>query len=497
MSNDKHAPDNRLPIKVDTASNGEFMPQPLERHNVVANAWARDQAQQNAKRLGLSRRSFLTSTCGAASTLLAFNEAHAAFGQQGSYFDIPRIAAVDQDAATHALGKQEFIFDIQGHFVNPAGKWRDPGSPWSPALAKTEPQASCGYSEDVGELRYMGCFDGRAYAKEVFLDSDTDIAVLTFVPTTYDSMPLTIEEAAATRDVIEKMQGSHRLLLHGRVIPNLPGDLDRMSELAEQWKISAWKTYTQYGPTLQSGWWLDDDEFGAPLIERARKLGVKVICIHKGLPLRYPLMGKDNYNYGSCRDVGPVAKKNPDMTFIVYHSGYIAEVEEGPFVPGSGKDGIDTLVQSLIDAGVKPNSNVYAELGSTWRQLMKKPNDAAHAMGKLLKYVGENNVVWGTDCIWYGSPQDQIQAFRAFQISEPLQEKYGYPAMTPTLRAKIFGLNATVPYQIDVPKVRTALADDLVDRERANYANNPNPSFLTYGPKTRREFLRFKKLSEG
>ena len=40
------------------------------------------------------------------------------------------------------------------------------------------------------------------------------------------------------------------------------------------------------------------------------------------------------------------------------------------------------------------------------------------AIGKLLKHVGEDNVLWGTDSIWYGSPQDQIQAFRTFQIAD-------------------------------------------------------------------------------
>ena len=48
---------------------------------------------------------------------------------------------------------------------------------------------------------------------------------------------------------------------------------------------------------------------------------------------------------------------------------------------------------------------------------MRDPDSAAHAMGKLFKHVGEDNVLWGTDSIWYGSPQDQIQAFRTFQIS--------------------------------------------------------------------------------
>ncbi|MEO7560681.1 MAG: amidohydrolase family protein, partial [Nitrosospira sp.] len=136
------------------------------------------------------------------------------------------------------------------------------------------------------------------------------------------------------------------------------------------------------------------------------------------------------------------------------------------------------------------NSNVYAELGSTWRYLMRDPEAAAHALGKLLKYCGENNVLWGTDSIWYGSPQDQIQAFRAFQIAPELRAKYGYPEITPQLRAKIFGLNAARIYSISPEEVKRYTQRDRIARERLAYLEHPEPHFLTYGPKTRREFLR-------
>ena len=85
--------------------------------------------------------------------------------------------------------------------------------------------------------------------------------------------------------------------------------------------------------------------------------------------------------------------------------------------------------------GIPPNANVYAELGSTWRSLIRNPTAAAHGLGKLLKYVGRSNVLWGTDSIWYGSPQDQIQALRVFEISEELREHRTAPAAKPsTLR---------------------------------------------------------------
>jgi hypothetical protein len=115
-------------------------------------------------------------------------------------------------------------------------------------------------------------------------------------------------------------------------------------------------------------------------------------------------------------------------------------------------------------------------------------------MGKLLTHVGENNVLWGTDSIWYGSPQDQIQAFRTFQISTEYQEKYGYPEITPEIRAKVFGLNALQPYNLDLADIRKTFLADTMQREKANALDRNDPTFMTYGPRTRREFLDLLRL---
>ena len=154
--------------------------------------------------------------------------------------------------------------------------------------------------------------------------------------------------------------------------------------------------------------------------------------------------GRRSYEHSQCTDIGVVAKRFPDVNFLVYHSGFVPEVTEGPYRPQG--DGVDTLISSLNKNSVAPGSNVYAELGSTWRFLMRDPEQAAHLVGKLVKHVGPDNVLWGTDSIWYGSPQDQIQAFRTFQIAPQLREKYGYAEITPELRAKIFGRNAAKVY---------------------------------------------------
>jgi predicted TIM-barrel fold metal-dependent hydrolase len=185
------------------------------------------------------------------------------------------------------------------------------------------------------------------------------------------------------------------------------------------------------------------------------------------------------------------------MSFIVYHSGYVAGRKEQAYDADHADDGVNTLIKSLIDNNIAPNSNVYAELGSTWRYLMREPEDAAHVLGKLLKYCGENNVLWGTDSIWYGSPQDQIQAFRAFQIAPELREAHGYPELTRGLKTKVFGLNATVPYKLSVEEVRLRASADRLRQQKANYQNRPNPSYATYGPKTRRQFFDLLRLNGG
>jgi uncharacterized protein len=439
----------RLPIKLDTTSNGEYLPVPLSPVNVKANALAQQIAGENSRRLGISRRRFMVSACGAASTLLAFNSAH---GTAGGFYELSPEAALDEQLARVQTGaaKDELIFDVQGHFVDtPKGNAKGP----------------------------------EVFIKDVFMDSDTDLMVLSFVPSTRDAEPVTIQAADAVRRIVDKLDGTHRLLLHGRVNPNQRGDLEGMDELAQKWGVSAWKTYTQYGPGGK-GYFLSD-EVGLRFIEKARALGVKVICIHKGLPF-----GRQSYEHSQCSDIGVVAKRFPDVKFLIYHSGYVTGVKEGPY--REGNDGIDTLIASLEKNQVKPNGNVYAELGSTWRHLMRDPEQAAHALGKLIKHCGEDNVLWGTDSIWYGSPQDQILAFRAFQIADSYRDRFGYPQMTAALRAKIFGMNAARVYGISAAEIKKVLARDTVTRERIEYAADPQPHFLTYGPKTRREFLRLR-----
>ena len=260
----ENADDGALPIKVDPTSNGEFRPVPLSGAVARANALALGRIGEHARRVGVARRSFLQSLCGAATTLLTLGEAFAAQGNTGGSFRLPKEAAFETAAAEATLAGDEFVFDVQTHLVDPTGAWREnAGRYWEDVLASF-PHGSCGERDPVD------CFAAERFIKHVFLDSDTDLAVLSFVPELPERNPLSLEEAERVRVLVERLQGAHRLFLHAMVVPNAPAvePLKLMGEAAARYPIAAWKCYTQWGPE-GVGWALDSPEVDPVGVRRA------------------------------------------------------------------------------------------------------------------------------------------------------------------------------------------------------------------------------------
>src|SRR5690606_16385143 len=125
------------------------------------------------------------------------------------------------------------------------------------------PQSRCGDPES------FDCLGREALIREVFLDSDTDMAVLSTVPEAPEDNPLSTREAANTRAAVAALEGDHRLLIHALVHPQLPDAFARMERDANEIGIAAWKSYTQWGPN-GDGFFLDDEAYGIPFIEKGR-----------------------------------------------------------------------------------------------------------------------------------------------------------------------------------------------------------------------------------
>ncbi|AKF10267.1 amidohydrolase family protein [Sandaracinus amylolyticus] len=471
----------RLPIKLDPCSNGEYTPRPCSPVIARAQRVAHEIAARSARRLGISRRAFLESSCGAAAVLVALNQAS---GCGGGRYAVSSQATEELALADATMQGDEFVFDVQTHHVDVDRAWYASARPNIGGFLRRTARAWC------DEPSWVQCYSRDRYVREVFMDSDTDLAVLSALWGDEEINANTIEGLAETRERLDRL-GS-RLRIHGIVLPEAHEPArthERMQSLAERWRVSAWKLYPVWGPE-GDGWWLDGDD-GMRVIRRGIELGVPLFAVHKGLPL-----GGLDPEYAKPRDVGPVARAFPDATFLVYHSAYDDAVTEGPHDPRAER-GVDALINTLRDHDIGRDGNVYAELGSAWREVMSRPDEAAHLIGKLLVHLGEDRILWGTDSIWYGSPQDQIQAFRTFEITPELQERFGYPALTPAIKAKIFGLNAARVYGVDPSEMHAAHAGDELARAREEHRARTAPSFTTYGPRTRRELLALDRARGG
>jgi predicted TIM-barrel fold metal-dependent hydrolase len=447
-------PELELPIKLGPCSNGEYRPIPLGAVEQEAIRRTRADADTAARRLGMDRRTFLRSVGGAAlmlGTLAAcHDESNGAKGRRsGGTYRVPKDAATDPGAAKSVLAGDEFVFDVQTHYLDYDLSRGGAGISGIDGLANAFPQRAC------GEADARACFSVEQYLDLLFNQSDTSMMILTAIPIADAVNPLSMPHMEAARHLADRVCGDGRVLLHGGVQPTMGAagaQIDGMQQLREDHPIVGWKVYT-HAPG--DGWWLDDHDADAPQVGEAflakvEAVGPRIVCVHKGF--------SGGSAYASPADIGPAARAHPDLRFVVYHSGFEGGVTEGPY-DERGR-GVDRLVASLRAAGVGPGGNVYAELGSTWWNLVRDPTQAAHVLGKLLLAVGPDNVLWGTDSLWYGSPQDQIQAFRAFEISAELRARYGYPALTADLKRKILGTNALALYAVDAPSTTCEFSRD-------------------------------------
>lgn len=494
------------PLPLGNRSNGEYFHEQTPHERRIRELVLR-RADDEARARGLDRREFLVSSMGMATSLWAINACRT--GGDGDTLGNGYDDAMPGECEPVDL--PEFVFDVQTHHVDPQGAWRETNQGYADLLAGL-PQAACG--PDPFE-----CYSAKKYVELLFLDSDTSIAVLSGIPaaacasgqTSGCGDPLDNRQIVATRELVNELARSQRSVNHAMVTPNvdLPRQLEQMQQVVEELGVAGFKFYPPWGPSGE-GYWLDDPEIGIPAIEKARSLGVRTICVHKGLPLP----GFDQV-HTNPRDVVALAAMYPDMNFIVYHSAWLHGGPgngEGPYDPEGAIDpanperfpattGVNSLLHAVKQHGLPPGSNVYADLGSVWTNLMATPDQAAHVLGKLMLHLGEGNVLWGTDSVFTGSPQPLIEAFRAFRISEQFQETYGYPALDDARKRKILGLNAAPLFGVDPTAVRCRLAQDSLAQRKRALDETLGPRRWTIepglGPRTRREFARLQALSRG
>jgi predicted TIM-barrel fold metal-dependent hydrolase len=236
----------------------------------------------------------------------------------------------------------------------------------------------------------------------------------------------------------------------------------------------------------EKAWFLDDEKVAYPFWEKTRKLGIKNLCVHKGLPL-------SAFNEKACTplDLEKAARDFPDLNFIVYHSGYRGLA--GWISRGTGervkdkptKDPQEIPWISDILRILKKNpkiKNIYFELGSTFHMLSSlAPTTCLHMLGQMIQVAGADHVLWGTDSIWNGSPQSQIDRFRRLKMDEKLIKKFKYAELTDEVKDQVLGLNAAKLFGVDPKKAFKAIKTDKLTQLRKQYRQDPAPSNTQYG----------------
>lgn len=477
--------DPGLPISFEQCSNGEYDPEPVTPPRLEAERTARAEIEDAIGRTGMNRREFLRSASALAICLAAIDGAVSAANdiRPGLFYPFDPASRLDTDAVRSILGPAQFVFDVQGHLLEYD---LDPSTRGDWFWGRQFPQANC---EDEDDPR--ACFATNHFLEEIFIRSDTTMTALSGLPINPEGSPLSNEVMEETRQLVQALSGDQRVVVNALALPQtapVPSVLDEMTRTVEENEIAGWKTFTHFPSGIH--WWLDDHDpdlpqVGAAFVEHLMTLGTPVLFVHKGLSNRS--------RYGSPMDVGPAAAAHPDVSFVVYHSGFEVGVREGPYTEGTANVGVNRLITSVRQAGIGPGENVYAELGSTWWHLLRRPDEAAHVLGKLLVAFGEDNILWGTDSIFYGSPQGQIDAFRAFQIPEEMQDRFSYPPLTRAAKAKILGWNAVDLYGIDPITEPVGFTREDLELARAEH---PVPT-RTWGPRTTEEVRELRAHHRG
>jgi uncharacterized protein len=474
------------PIPTQIVSNGEYLPPPQSETQRRVERRILELADDNGRRLGLSRRQFMQTGCGMAAAFLAMNEIYGA--------DVFQVTAAEarepelMQARAQGLAGQ-FIFDVQTHFVRDdfdhkelLGLAKFAAEHWNPQL-----------KDDTSSLaRYKF----HNYVKEVYYDSDTSIALLSGAP--FDDPTwwlLSNEQIARTREVINDFAGSRRLLAHTVITPKQPGWMEEVDKAIAVYKPDSWKSYTIGDPLAPSKypWRLDDEQVMYPFYEKAVRAGINIICIHKGLlPVDYEKAFPGVWEYATAWDIGKAAKDWPQMTFVVYHSALRAFLE----LPDQAWAEFESTgrIKWASDLAEIPQkfgvNNVYAELGTCFaNSAVAHPKFSAALIGTLIKGMGADHVLWGTDSVWYGSPQWQIEAMRRLEIPEELQKKHGFAALgaaDSATKQMIFGINAARLYGLRLRAAQNApmpaySADRLAKLKDEYELAAREPSNLRYG----------------
>lgn len=486
------------PVPTQVVSNGEYFPMPQTLAQKRVEALICELAGETAKRLGMSRRRFLASSAGMTAAFIAMNEVY------GRFFDVGPLEMLGSARAQGSVPADLFVFDDQLHMIRETMSGplalralaQGAGAAAKAAGFENNPFNAEGLPDEfgrpweawnpaLGQTPITGAnFHLVKFVKDVYLDSQVSVAVLSNAPLglfeppgggkprvprnvdeSLTAMNLTGFQTAAVRDWVNHIAGSTRLLAHGQIFPGRE-NLGFMQQQIDQFHPDSWKGYNIAYTAKVDGhpdselrqWRLDDESVAYPTFELIRnnrkelkeRPGFFNICIHKGLAPAAP----GTPEQGAPGDLPRAARDWPEFNFIIYHACFGPRFFDAEALAAirSGKlrNGVPDLRWLTEFAQIAaPLRNVYAEIGTTFAScVITFPSVCAHMLGQLLKYLGSERIVFGSDSLWYGAPQWQIEAFWRFRIPQDMAKKYGYPDLNEKVKRQILGVNSARLYNL-------------------------------------------------
>ena len=472
------------PIPTQIVASDEFLPIPQTPKQREVEARLQLLADELAHRQGLSRRRFFRTAAGMAAAFVAMNEVY------GPLFEVSRAEAAEPERADERAEQLsgQFILDGHTHFLREDtrlegfARMREAvgKAGWNPSLT--------GKPQTLEDLKFQN------YIKEIYLDSDTKIALISSAPSDIpDDWFLTNPMAAQARARVNDMFGKQRMMSHAIFTPGQPGWLDEVDRAIEQDRPDSFNGYTIGDNTHKElshfPWRMDDQKLVYPFYDKLWKAGIRNVCVHKGL---FPPSVEKQYprlrEYADVRDVGRAAKDWPMLNFVIYHSAYrfpgggTPEEALAQFDQTGRVEWASDLAEIPQKFGV---SNVYGDLGQVFATTtVSQPRLCAAIMGTLIKGLGADHVVWGTDAVWTGAPQWQIEGLRRLEIPEDMQRKFGFAPLGPAtgpIKSAIFGENSARLYEIEPTTYAGENDDRLAQLKRDYLAAGGERSNLRYG----------------
>ena len=471
------------PIPTQIVSSDEFAPIPQTAKQREVERRLKALADELAQSQGMTRRQFFRTAAGMAAAFVAMNEVY------GPLFGVSRAEAATPELAderANALAGQ-FIFDGHTHFLREDTRIET-------FVRMREAVGKAGWNPDlVGKSQSIEDLKFDSYFKEIFLDSDTKIAIISSAPSDVpDDWFLTNQMMAKARARVNEMLGARRMLSHAIFTPGQLGWVEEVERAIAEDKPDSFKGYTigdnTHKELSRHPWRLDDEKRLYPFYETLWKANIRNVCVHKGL---FPPSVEKQYphlrEYCDVRDVGQAAKDWPMLNFIIYHSAYrfpgggTPEEALAQFEQTGRVDWVTDLAEIPQKYGV---NNVYGDLGQVFATTtVAQPRLAAAIMGTLVKGLGVKNVVWGSDAVWTGAPQWQIEGLRRLEIPEDMQEKHGFVPLgsaTGHVKSAIFGENSARLYGIR-PTSLAGAGDKLMEIKQAYREAGGTRSNLRYG----------------